>query len=423
MLIGALLSCIMPDWSSSLHCAFLVLICFCVSTGTRKDEWALSFEGDTFLRRANFHWVDEQGMDLPNTIEVLATRKNGCLLRGRSAPAKCDRLNVEWGAKDQWFRFDDTNPLNFAWRWWQWETRFPCPTHERETWPAFSPNGDHRPFKARQADALLAALLVFVLGAAEAAVLSWHAFRVTIAMALLAERGKGILRDEIEGVIQTVVRWKTVEALRIYARMKPKQYADYVDMATRNDASLGDGDLVPEIEPYDVCIEHEATLTALAILDKQDKKPSASSSLQRNDLQAPKRRKTGEEPAEGNTSDNLPPLKTFDLGDGVSATAHAYDSWALVGLTVEIDNAFWGWACPAGVRRRQTSSCFVAGYIGTFTFPNGKISKHTYVINCDGFDYPIRHSEVLKGVSDARVKRKLKKSAPPRPVSRHPHQV
>ena len=78
-----------------------------MSTGTRKDEWALSHADDTFLRRANFCWVDANGNDLPATEEILLSRKNGDLLRGRSAPAKCDRLNVEWGAKDQWFRFDE----------------------------------------------------------------------------------------------------------------------------------------------------------------------------------------------------------------------------------------------------------------------------------------------------------------------------
>ena len=38
-----------------------------------------------------------------------------------------------------WFRYDDQNPLNFAWRWRQWEEAHPCPASERaRTWPAFS---------------------------------------------------------------------------------------------------------------------------------------------------------------------------------------------------------------------------------------------------------------------------------------------
>ena len=66
-----------------------------LSTGVRKDEWTASFEGDTFVRRCNFNWVDENGNDLPNTAATVALRKNGDLLRGRSAPSKCDRLNIE----------------------------------------------------------------------------------------------------------------------------------------------------------------------------------------------------------------------------------------------------------------------------------------------------------------------------------------
>ena len=66
-----------------------------LSTGVRKDEWTASFEGDTFVRRCNFNWVDKNGNDLPNTAATVALRKNGDLLRGRSAPSKCDRLNIE----------------------------------------------------------------------------------------------------------------------------------------------------------------------------------------------------------------------------------------------------------------------------------------------------------------------------------------
>ena len=71
---------------------------------------------------------------------VVASRRNGHLLRGRSAPSKCDRLNVEWGSKPMWLRYDDSNPLNLVWRWQQWEMAHPCTTAQRATWPAFSPH-------------------------------------------------------------------------------------------------------------------------------------------------------------------------------------------------------------------------------------------------------------------------------------------
>ena len=254
-------------WTAVLRQAVLTAICHALSTGARKDEWTASFEGDTFVRRGNFNWVDGNGNDLPNTPATVATRKNGDLLRGRSAPSKCDRLNVEWGARDMWFRYDDQNPLNFAWRWRQWEEAHPCPASERARWPAFSPTGDSRPFTGGQADGLLRAVLSLVMTAAEAAQRTWHSARITLATRLFARRGepRGIARDEIEGVIQSLVRWKTVEAMRIYARMQSAQYADYVDMATDVHTITG-GDIptdLPEVDPEGILAETQATIEAI----------------------------------------------------------------------------------------------------------------------------------------------------------------
>ena len=171
-------------WTAMLRQAVLTAFCHALSTGARKDEWTASFEGDTFVRRCNFNWVDGNGNDLPNTAATVASRKNGDLLRGRSAPSKCDRLNVEWGARDMWFRYDDQNPLNFAWRWRQWEEAHPCPASERARWPAFSPTGDGRPFTGGQADGLLRVVLGMAMTAAEAAQRTWHSCRITLATRL-----------------------------------------------------------------------------------------------------------------------------------------------------------------------------------------------------------------------------------------------
>ena len=409
VLIGLLAAQGMVGWSGTMHLVFITLVCFCLSTGTRKDEWAESFSGDTYLRRANFCWVDEHGNDLPATMEILLSRKNGCLLRGRSAPAKCDRLNVEWGAKDQWFRFDNTNPLNFAWRWYQWELAQPCNIQDRGKWPAFSPTGNNVPFKARQADTLLVSLLTVALGAAEAAVLSWHAFRVTCAMALLAERGKRIMRDEIEGVIQTVVRWKTVEALRIYARTKPGQYADYVDMCTRNDASLANANEMPEIDPYDVLEEHESTLEAIAELERSER---ASNHPERHrEMATPTRRRVPNSPPVLAGPSDGRDREVFDLGRGNTATDLGPETWDLKGRALKIDNSFWGSRYDDGGK----SDCVVAGFIGGYQFEEG-YSRHTYVMTCDGHEYPIRYRAVLNGLQDASIRRRLQKQPPPRVI-------
>jgi hypothetical protein len=66
-------------------------------------------------------------------------------------------------------------------------------------------------------------------------------------------------------VTQALVRWKTVEAMRIYARMAPDQYADYVDMATDvttdTDGRIPEG--LPEVDPQQVLAEDEAAVAAI----------------------------------------------------------------------------------------------------------------------------------------------------------------
>jgi hypothetical protein len=161
------------NWPAVLCRAVLTAFCYAISTGVRKDEWTC--DDDTYVRRGNFAWVEEHTMsDLPNTPDVIASRRNGHLLRGRAAASKCDRLNIEWGSRDMWFRYDDTNPVNFAWRWQQWEIAYPCPPQERQRWPAFSPHGNHVPFTRTRADTCLHTMLPLIMGIAAAAKRSWR---------------------------------------------------------------------------------------------------------------------------------------------------------------------------------------------------------------------------------------------------------
>ena len=47
--------------------------------------------------------------------------------------------------------------------------------------------------------------------------------------------------------------------MRIYARLKPDDYANYVELATRTDAGSAKADDLPEIDPCGVVADHEAT--------------------------------------------------------------------------------------------------------------------------------------------------------------------
>ena len=406
----------LATWSAVLRKAVLTAFCYALSTGARKDEWTASFEGDTFVRRSNFNWVDERGNDLPNTAATVSSRKNGDLLRGRSAPSKCDRLNVEWGARDMWFRYDDRNPLNFAWRWRQWEEAHPCPASERARCPAFSPTGDSRPFTGSQADGVLRVLLSLVMTATEAAQRSWHSCRITLATRLFARRGEasGIARDEVEGVIQSLVRWKTVEAMRIYARMQPTQYADYVDMATDPRSTTGGAipEDLPEVDPEGILAETQATIDAI---DSEEaiKTKAARTAREQDVPRATTKRgqRRAAPPTGGVSTDAAEPearRHAFDIGEGQAVYHLGDDSWNVTGQQLRVHNSFWGWT------DNEYSECRVAGYAGEYSFASGKLSKHTYVIEYDGHFYPATHTTVAGALIDATVKRRIKKAPAPR---------
>jgi hypothetical protein len=315
-----------------------------------------------------------------------------------------------------WFRYDDRNPLNFAWRWRQWEEAHPCPISERALWPAFSPTGDSRPFTGSQADGLLRVLLNMVMSAAEAAQRTWHSCRITLATRLFARRGdaQGIKRDEVEGVIQSLVRWKTVEAMRIYARMQPTQYADYVDMATDPRVTT-EGAIpseLPEVDPEGILAETQATINAI----DSEEAIKAKATKAARDKDAPKattkrgqRRDTP--PTGGVSSTAAEPeaqQRVFDIGDGLAVPHLGDDSWDIMGQRLRVHNSFWGW------EGNDYSECIVAGYVGEHSFASSKLSKHTYIIDYDGHYYPATHTMVAGALMDATVKRRIRKMSAPR---------
>ena len=417
-MVSLLAASAVQGWAPVLCSAMLVALCYALSTGARKDEWTLSFEGDTLVRRSNFVWVDEiTYAELPNTPEVIQSRRRGCLLKGRSAASKCDRLNVEWGSRDQYFRYDERNPLNFAWRWQQWELAYPCPIDARGVWPAFSPSGDAAPFTGQRADSCLQTVMAAVMSAAQAAKHSWHACRITLATRLFARRGGDIARDEIEGVIQSLVRWKTLEAMRIYARMEPGTYADYVDMGTREHDNTPDGipEDMPEVDPEHVAAEHADTIAALDAEAAAARKAARSKEGPAADVPraAPAKRRrpsTGTGDTSGAAAAEIAPELVFDLGEGISVSHMGDDSWGLIGQRLSMCNSFWGYT--DGLH----SDCVVAAYIGDHTFPSGPPSRHTYVIEHEGHHYAVRHSTVARSLTDVVVKRRVSKS-------KHPHLV
>ena len=222
-------------------------------------------------------------------------------------------------------------------------------------------------------------------------------------------RGTRIARDEVEGVIQSVVRWKTPEAMRIYARMDAQQYADYVDMATCPNAEGGaEGGQLPEIDPEGVLADHTATLEALdaeAVKAAQAAKSrKAAAAQQQNGKPARRPRPSTGEPAAAGKHARVAEQRTFDIGNGETVCSTSGDSWGIDGERLLMHHSFWG-ATDDG-----SSPCIVQAYIGSYDFASGARSAHTFVIECEGHFYPARHTAVANAIADPAIRRRVRQT-------------
>ena len=93
----------------------------------------------------------------------------------------------------------------------------PCRGADRATTSMFGhvSRGHHVPFSHAELDAVLPGLLRAAgVPAHEVPHYSWHSFRVFLACALLANGASA-------AEIQALCRWRSAEAMRVYARMNP----------------------------------------------------------------------------------------------------------------------------------------------------------------------------------------------------------
>ena len=395
-LASACVGLLVGAWTLVRRAVWACLIPFLSSTGTRCNEFTCTFPADTYLTRSHFCFVDDEFNDLVMTPDVISSRTRGSYLRGMSAESKCDRLNVEWGAHKQWFMLDDSDPLNFAAAWQRWELEYPCPVHERQHWPAFSPSGDARPFTPSTARADHADLCERALGADDARDRTIHAHRATLATALVAARNNGNTAIT-DGVIQMLERWKTADSVRNYDHVRPADYAGFVAAGLASDAAAASSADVPEIEPADNMMDVESVADALEAANKRSPDAAASASSSRSKRAAP----LGAREA----GDATAPIVEFDIG-GTMVRALPRDAADLVGRRVDVPNVLWG------IEDGDATACTVAAFIGKHTYDDGR-SRPSYVITEaeSGDHYPITASYLARIAKTARVTRKAARSA------------
>ena len=366
-----------------------------LSSGARADE--LTHPSD-YIRRSNFVLFDGN-RETKMTIADLRNARNGQLLRARTNGSKTDRDDMEWGGRDMWFKVNSADPLNFAYEWIQWELAFPC-TGDRSCWAAFSPNGGEAPFATSELQRDFNRLMEQAIGSVEAALRSWHALRVTAASAL----GQAKKPD---GVIQCVIRWKTVEAMRLYNKMDRDYYADVVDEITRTSVNVTTFDeaQLPAMGHYDTA---RALDEALAALDL-DEHEAAAQVLDGAEVAAKK--STGKattpkkQPTPAPVAQDAPSTHNVQV-DCVEVEVYDQDKLELTGAQVDIHNTLWPWEEGCDWDSKGRTLCTVLGEcVHPYDFGGSKAAP-AYVIECDEENYAIKTSS-LKSYFPALRKRKI----------------
>lgn len=162
------------------------------------------------------------------SAEQLRSLQDGDYALLRPPPSKADQFGLHWGASTIYLRFfadAAAVPICAARELAAEELRRMVPAARRVHTPLFSPTAaGSTPWTHGQLDGAMSRMLTVLEGAEAAKGHSVHSFRIYLACALL-EAGAS------SGTIQCMLRWRSDDALRIYARINDYRYADWLDAA------------------------------------------------------------------------------------------------------------------------------------------------------------------------------------------------
>jgi integrase len=230
---GTALGRAIVNWKSPLFLSLGALFAVGIATGIRKAE-GVTPNGRPLdqrrLRRSNLLWrIGGVSMADPTRAQLLN------LLPGRDGaviippPSKADQTGEIWGVHPIHLPYDPTDRANAAT--WLRDVELTLPVHgERRTSTAlFVTDSALSTMHQSTVDTYLRRLLDLHLGA-KAGNYSFHSFRIGFACALLAA-GCDVY------TIQALARWRSTESIRIYARMNPEVYSEWISKSLLQRAS------------------------------------------------------------------------------------------------------------------------------------------------------------------------------------------
>ena len=141
----------------------------------------------------------------------------------RPPPSKADPFSLHWGPCTIYLRYSASETINAARELAREELRRAVDPAKREEEPLFV-TGDGAAWRHIELAAIFHSLIVATRGEERAKQVSMHSWRVYLACALLSQGASF-------ATIQAMLRWRSEDALRIYARMNDFKYADWLTSA------------------------------------------------------------------------------------------------------------------------------------------------------------------------------------------------
>ena len=230
------------NWEALEWRMIRALVCFMAQSGARKCVvslppgviWSLMH-----LSLANVVWrILAWGPDLITapTAMHFALLAIGDYALWRPGADKADQLSLHWGGDPVYLPYDPDEPICAARELAEAEIARACPADQRRNVPLFT-DGRGDPLRHHRLDPLLHAMLATLMPASETHKYSWHSFRSWLACALLALKAPDGTPRCSEGTIQCMLRWRSPEALRVYARLNPTEYGGLLSSAMLADVS------------------------------------------------------------------------------------------------------------------------------------------------------------------------------------------
>ena len=331
-------------WSPAQHDCFLDAFVFSLSLGARKAELSR-------YRLSNVVWLSPDMVEGKATGDWLSRVTDGWWCRISPVCSKTDYDNAKYGSTRMWFKVDSSDPWSVAARLVVRERRSPCCVDLRHSTPLLldpaAAGGVSGNTLVVWLDEVKAAY-VDPVDRELAALLTWHASRVTLASKLVK------LKKPWERV-QTLIRWEAVASARIYGRAEAEAYHADIAAALKADAAgvsgLGEIDPVSALRDIDAALASEndeladaaAARAAEAADLRGDAKPAKAPRCARapKPAAAPARGATRLPPAAEPPSPPPPPSSPVALADGSSVICYSSDSWSVTGQFFSIPESVW----------------------------------------------------------------------------------